>query len=768
MKTRSLQFALFFFISSLCSISTSAWAQDPNCTATTLEDFYDCYGGQSTFSQHSQDAITAYIQAEDAIAAGDYAQAKGLIDQVFSLYPKGATIWGTLFRDVNGANIGTPHGYYGLLMMEEIADHHLNNTTPAEVRTVNMKVVLAGCTEGIQPTNNAELAAGTGPFVTNSLDPEIKANDYRVIKQSLDMLTKYTTALSKGGLVLEVEIMELPNLCIPMTVSTSAPFFARAAIGPFWDQLSDEVKDNTDWWWLISPSHVPEFPDFDDKSFITGGMGGDAKGGPVFIANDTWITRKPAHLGSGAYSDIERRIYLPQWMMHEFYHHLFRLYPALELEVTGHDWFDRNSWPSDFEGRFEPDYYTEALHKRLQLQDCDPLNNRLITRIDTSRRQEFTQITIDELLGEYSLDVIGNDWHEGQIIQSGSRYFWLNTAGRQWEVFPQLQDGKFTTGSDSPYPGEDFFLELAEDADGEFIPGVFALRYQGSLYNKRFNMLRTSTVVEVAMGSYTRSPTETSLHTGSILKEAGEFSWSNDAGDLWSLTPNAEEENFELNTDSPTPDETFELILIEDQCGELRTLGFKYQEDYYWREKQDALNASPTEVNPLADLLLDENFAPLAIDISTVFTDPEGEALFLFASSGDASLITTQVTNQTLTLTGGQPGIINILLTAVDTNGGVATSDFEVQVGSVNSTKEENALAQSISFFPNPTSGMLSIRGDLSNCDVSLTNFDGAIQQVQLSPKQEINLSGLPSGVYFLQVVNRATGAKAIERVVRL
>jgi hypothetical protein len=46
------------------------------------------------------------------------------------------------------------------------------------------------------------------------------------------------------------------------------------------------------------PSHVPEFPDFDDEAFITGGMGADSKGGPVFIIDDKWIVRKPAHLGA--------------------------------------------------------------------------------------------------------------------------------------------------------------------------------------------------------------------------------------------------------------------------------------------------------------------------------------------------------------------------------------------------------------------------------------------------------------------------------------
>ena len=82
---------------------------------------------------------------------------------------------------------------------------------------------------------------------------------------------------------------------------------------------------------VISHSAVQIGPEFEDDEFITGGMGADDKGGPLFIADDLWFVRKPYHLGEGVYSDIERRAYLPQWMQHEFYHHLYRIYPEFRL-----------------------------------------------------------------------------------------------------------------------------------------------------------------------------------------------------------------------------------------------------------------------------------------------------------------------------------------------------------------------------------------------------------------------------------------------------
>jgi hypothetical protein len=58
-------------------------------------------------------------------------------------------------------------------------------------------------------------------------------------------------------------------------------------------------------------------------------MGTGAEGfSPFFIIDDRWIVRKPPHIGTGEYSDVERSVYLPQWFQHEFFHHLFRTYPS--------------------------------------------------------------------------------------------------------------------------------------------------------------------------------------------------------------------------------------------------------------------------------------------------------------------------------------------------------------------------------------------------------------------------------------------------------
>jgi uncharacterized protein (TIGR02246 family) len=68
---------------------------------------------------------------------------------------------------------------------------------------------------------------------------------------------------------------------------------------------------------------------------------------------------------------------LPQWFQHEFFHHLFRSYPELKLELEDHQWFDHRNWPADFEGRLEADYFAESVHKRFQKTANPPLDTKL-------------------------------------------------------------------------------------------------------------------------------------------------------------------------------------------------------------------------------------------------------------------------------------------------------------------------------------------------------------------------------------------------------
>ncbi len=764
MKNRNIYRVIQFQILWLLLLPFYAAAQNVLCDATTLEEFYACYGGQSAFSTHSVAAVTTFIEADDALQAGDYAQAKIWVDNLFNTYPKGSGVWWNVFNDPNGANIGTPHAYYGLRMMEDILDYQINGDPNVQVRKVNMKIVLVGCSEGIQPTTEAELQNGTGPFVTHAMDPALRESDYRIVKQSFDFFSRYVTAISKGALEVDVEIIELDTLCLPVGVTTTLPHLAYSGIEPVWDALTEELKDSTDWWWILYPSHVPEFETFNDEAFITGGMGSDYKGGPVFIIDDQWIVRKPAHLGEGLYSDIERRIYLPQWLQHEFFHHLYRIYPELALEVNGHDWFDPGFWPSDFEGQFETDYYAETLHKRLQV-NCAPLATKLITRVQDGLDTLYSTFSMDELLGSYSLDVILNPWHEGNMLEEGGKYYWKNKANVQWEVTPNFAEGKLETGNDSPYPGEDFFIELYRTVEGDIVPGAIALKYQGEFYKKRFELLRESVPMEIVLGLFERVPHVNTQHTGSIIKSTGQLYWESDAGDTWSLTPNTADEYLSLNNDSPTPDENFQLILVDVDCG-IYALGFKYLDYYYWKPKRSVLNESPIRVNGIADLELQENFGMYTINLSDVFEDPEGDSLLLFVTSEESTLVSASINGQQLLLSGGEVGMTTIYVMALDANGGLAVNEFVVQVNPIVSTKE---VQSTISVFPRLTHDFIYIAGS-AGFEISLISLDNSYQQVipVSGDSISIDLSHLSPGMYLLLFTDPRNGSTKVKKVIKL
>jgi hypothetical protein len=757
-----------FILQALClAIIPFAVKAQGNCDATTLDQFFTCYGGKSLFSEHSIQALTTFVQAEDAIKVGNYAQAKTLIGDLYKKYPVGDNIWWNVWNAPNGANVGSPNGYYGLRMMEDIVNYGLNPNPNAKVTKANMTIVLVGCSQGIQPQTKDDLQNGSGTFVTHSLDTHLKENNYRIIRQTLDLFTKYVKAITNGSLELQIGFIELDTLCLPVKVTTTKPYLAYNNIEPVWGALSKAAKDSTDWFLVTYPSHVPDLPIFDDESFITGGMGSDSKGGPVFIADDKWIVRKPAHLGKGNYTDIERRIYLPQWLQHEFFHHLFRIYPELKLEVKGHDWFDRKFWPASFVGQFETDYYSESLHKKILL-DCTPLARKLITRVFTGAEPAYNQLVMDELLGPYSLDAIQNTWHEGNLIAENGKYFWKNKANVQWQVTPSFTDGKLTTGGDSPYPGQDFLLQLYQTVKGDAYPGVVSLKFGGEYYKKRFGLMRGSLPIELALGNYKRVPTKNSQHTGNLVKTQGQIIWKSDAGESWSLMPSPEKESLTLTGSTPTPNETFQLILVNSDCGSYN-LGFKYSNYYYWKPKRALEDESPQVIKNINDIELSKGFGSYIINLQDVFKDTKGDSLLYFVTSEDTSLLNAKIDSQKLVLSGGTVGSTTVHVMALDINGGLAVDEFDVVVKSASSAEDSSNSLQPLSVLPLLTSDYVYVNGAADGYSLEIVSVLGAYHDTMplSGSTNTIDVRSLTSGMYILIISNKKTGRTQWNKLIK-
>ena len=200
-------------------------------------------------------------------------------------------------------------------------------------------------------------------------------------------------------------------------------------------------------------------------------MGGYGAGLPLFLSDDAWFTRKPEHLGSGPYSEIELRAYQPQWFQHEFMHHLYRTWPEFGLEDTGHQWFDLNTWPSDFEGVWEPDYYAESITKRLLA--AEP------SLAEGLQAPEYADFSVEDpglLAGSYRREPVQNAWHEVSIVQSGEDLRWENAAGASWSL--EVREGQLWAGPDCPY-GEQVLPVVMASAGS--VAGVY---FGGELYGR--------------------------------------------------------------------------------------------------------------------------------------------------------------------------------------------------------------------------------------------------------------------------------------------
>lgn len=469
----------------ICGIVLSG---GPCANAGPGADFLAPYGLEN-FSDHYIEALDTLLLASAHADAGEWAQADALLAAFWARYPVGDFAWSQLPTRPFGIFLGTPPCYYALRMLTDLTDHHLANPdSPEPPRTAMLTVVVVGRSSGIQPRNWQELNAGTGVFVTNAVETELFADDNRAIDESLGLFGDYVEVVSKGRLGMDVRVVSLPEVELPAHAYATPNRYA-GLINPsdVFAHIPTEIAESTDWWWLLYPSHVPEqYPDFANTEFITGGMGQAPNGGPFFIIDDRWLTRKPPHLGSGDYTPIERSVYLPQWLQHEFFHHLYQRWPEFGLENQPHQWFDRSTWPGDFVGRYEPDYYHESLFKRIHGARLQPHIGLRYATADAP----FDQLTPADVLGTHYRVPSTNGWHVGDIVEAGDNFRWRNSAGVSWTLADDLANGRLLTGPDNPYAGNpgaaSFQIVLEREPEhGDLTTDVRGFRFLGELYQCR-------------------------------------------------------------------------------------------------------------------------------------------------------------------------------------------------------------------------------------------------------------------------------------------
>ena len=290
--------------------------------------------------------------------------------------------------------------------------------------------------------------------------------------------------------------------------------------------------------------------------------------------------------------------------------------------------------------------------------------------------------------------------------------------------------------------------------------------FQGDFYRKRFDLLREVVPFEITLDHYISECEGTTIDEGTILKENGQFYWETNTNERWSLLLDVDNEGFLLGANSPAPGTSLELITLEESCG-LHIPGFFFENNYYWRPMRNAENPVPVLVNSVADLTFPENFNLQTIDISTVFSDVEGEPLFFFATSSDPMQLGVIINGEELEFSGGVIGNYEICLTAIDENGGVVTHTFMVMVGLNVSTNDQSF--SNLVIYPNPVEEVLNIRNAPSSFDVTIYSVHSTIYQSykNLVNSASIDLSNLPSGIYFMKIEHPINGTFRIEKILR-
>lgn len=303
-------------------------------------------------------ALQTYVDAEQACRTGDWRRCLQIVERFDTPsnrvpVPRGAP--------PRAANLGSPAFYYALRVLEDAARTMVTSGAHGPEEDLAFTVALF---ERAAPGHAMDARFKQGA----TLDPRIGDQGYLAVREALSGFDFLVRHWSQGRFGVNLRIVRVDQTIVVNNLGTPPGGYEVPVLGTIHD-VPREVIADTNLALLVFPSMIV---DYSGADIIVGG-----NGGRTTFCSDQWLLQKKAHLGHGSYTAIERRVYILQWLQHEFMHYVFGAYPSFGLERQLHQWFDRSTWPSDFEGSLEPDYYHEAIDKRIHPRGVPPLHEVL-------------------------------------------------------------------------------------------------------------------------------------------------------------------------------------------------------------------------------------------------------------------------------------------------------------------------------------------------------------------------------------------------------
>ncbi len=164
---------------------------------------------------------------------------------------------------------------------------------------------------------------------------------------------------------------------------------------------------------------------------------------------------------------------------------------------------------------------------------------------------------------------------------------------------------------------------------------------------------------------------------------------------------------------------------------------------------------APMVANPISDVTVDENAPDYEISLENVFTDADNDDADITKAvvfNSNTNLISTNITenNLILSFTSNTNGSVEIVIEATSNNKTV-TDTFNVIVNPANNI--ENATAETIVIYPNPSNGVFKVKTDLNkSTSIRIYTINGKLIYANENYTDDtlIDISEFSSGQYFI------------------